>query len=204
MNKQPLKTAKTRQAIVDAFWELSAMQGMDKVTISAVCKRAGLNRGTFYVYFTDMPELIAGEEEAILADLRARMEIGIREGGFHNFELVSEQRIQDAFRLYDDKLFMLMGKNGDPNFRVLVIDEASKAIQDVFRPFANSEYIVAYLTSAFMGVLTYWHETGKQIGKMELARMIHTLVTQGLGGITDVKSVSCGDGGYGKGESFSS
>lgn len=187
MNKQPLKTAKTRQAIIDAFWELSAAQGMDKVTISAVSRRAGLNRGTFYEYFVDLPELISKEEDVIIADLRERMKSGIREGGFQNFELISEQRILDAFTLYDDKLFMLIGKNGDPNFRARVIEEASKAVREVFRPFENSEYIVAYLTSAFMGVLTYWHETGKQIGNMELAWMIHTLVTQGMGGITEVE-----------------
>ena len=52
MKKQPIQTAKTRQTMIDAFWELAAIQGIDKVTISGITKKAGLNRSTFYVYFT--------------------------------------------------------------------------------------------------------------------------------------------------------
>lgn len=40
--------------MIDAFWNLAAEQSLDKVTVSAIAKRAGVNRGTFYVYFSDV------------------------------------------------------------------------------------------------------------------------------------------------------
>ena len=54
MKKQPEKTAMTRQAIVDAFWVTAKLRGLHQVTISEITKRAGLNRGTFFVYFSDV------------------------------------------------------------------------------------------------------------------------------------------------------
>lgn len=187
MKKQPIQTAKTRQTMIDAFWELAAIQGIDKVTISGITKKAGLNRSTFYVYFTDITDLLIQAENDIITDLQERMKTAIIEGGFDNFEIISKKMV-DVFALYDDKLFMLIGKNGDPNFRAIVIDAATKMFREVFKPLENaqnSEYITAYLTSAFMGALSYWHESEKRISIMELAKIIHSLATKGLNGVID-------------------
>lgn len=187
MKKQPIQTAKTRQTMIDAFWELAAIQGIDKVTISGITKKAGLNRSTFYVYFTDITDLLIQAENDIITDLQERMKTAIIEGGFDNFEIISKKMV-DVFALYDDKLFMLIGKNGDPNFRAIVIDAATKMFREVFKPLENaqnSEYITAYLTSAFMGALSYWHESEKRISIMELAKILHSLATKGLNGMID-------------------
>ena len=187
MKKQPIQTAKTRQTMIDAFWELAAIQGIDKVTISGITKKAGLNRSTFYVYFTDITDLLIQAENDIITDLQERMRTAIIEGGFDNFEIISKKMV-DVFALYDDKLFMLIGKNGDPNFRAIVIDAATKMFREVFKPLENaqnSEYITAYLTSAFMGALSYWHESEKRISIMELAKILHSLATKGLNGVID-------------------
>lgn len=187
MKKQLIQTAKTRQTMIDAFWELAAIQGIDKVTISGITKKAGLNRSTFYVYFTDITDLLIQAENDIITDLQERMRTAIIEGGFDNFEIISKKMV-DVFALYDDKLFMLIGKNGDPNFRAIVIDKATKMFREVFKPLENaqnSEYITAYLTSAFMGALSYWHESEKRISIMELAKILHSLATKGLNGVID-------------------
>ncbi len=182
--------------IIDAFWELAAVSGIDKVTISAITKKAGLNRGTFYVYFTDMEDLLIQAENDIIAKLRERIQSTLKAGGFNNFEIISKKMV-DVFALYDDKLFMLIGKNGDPNFQALVLNEATKMFCEVFAPVENarhSEYIVTYITSAFMGLLTYWHETGKQISIIELAKIIHTLGTKGILGVIDEDALQIEEG----------
>lgn len=185
MKKQPEQTAKTRQSMIDAFWELAAKDGIDKVSISAITKKSALNRGTFYVYFADMPDLIAQAEDDIIHDLQGRMKAAIEEGGLNHSEVVS-QRMVDVFALYDDKLFLLIGKNGDPNFRAVIIDEASKMFSEVFKPLCNvqnSEYIMAYIISGVMGLLSDWHEKGKKISIAELGVIVHTMVTKGILGV---------------------
>lgn len=182
MNKQPEQTAKTRQTMIDAFWSLAVEQGLDNVTITAITRKAGLNRGTFYVYFADMPDLIAQAEDEIIEHLKARLRASIEGGGLDNFEVFTEKYL-DVLAQYDDKVFFLIGKNGDPNFRSVVIGDAVKMFREVFRPTDApiiSEHIVAYLASAGLGLLAYWHETGKRISLTELAKIFHTLATQGI------------------------
>lgn len=186
MNKQPLQTAGARQRIIDAFWELAAIQGIDRVTISATAKRAGLNRGTFYVYFADMPDLLKQIEDEIVADLKERMKIAVREGGFDDFGIASKKMLE-VFNLYDDKIFMLIGKNGDPDFRALIMEDASRMFSDMFTGHAHSDYILVYLVSAFMGLLTYWHENGKKISAADFTQIVHTLATKGIHGVLEMK-----------------
>lgn len=186
MSRQSLQTAGTRQRIIDAFWELATIQGIDRVTISATAKRAGLNRGTFYVYFADMPDLIEQVEDDIVDDLKKRMKIAVSEGGFDDFGVASK-RMLDVFNLYDDKIFMLIGKNGDPDFRDLIMEDASRMFCDMFTGHEHGDYIVAYLVSAFMGLLTYWHENEKEISAAEFTQIVHTLATKGIHGVLEMK-----------------
>lgn len=182
MNKQPERTAKTRQLMIDAFWDIAYRKGIENVTISEIAKKAGFNRGTFYVYFADMPELLAQAEEDIIKHLQNRLETVINNKQFYDLE-TAIKKFADVFAKYDDKMFLLIGKNGDPNFRSVIIEEAIKSFRKVFKTIGNkdiSEYVVAYITSAGMGLLTYWHETGKRISVEEFVKIFHSLVVNGL------------------------
>lgn len=184
MNKQPEKTAQTKRCMINAFWELAETHGMEHVTISAIMKRAGLNRGTFYVYFTDLPDLIEQAEREIIEDLQGKAKEVIQSGGIQDIQTVVEH-IMELFLRYDSKLFLLLRKNGDPNFRTFVINEFIKMFSELplFESTKNSEYIPVFIASAFMGVITYWHETGKKVNHMEVVKIVHSLVTKGISSI---------------------
>lgn len=46
-----------RERIADAFWELLECTPRSAMTVGAVVKAAGCNRGTFYYYFSDLDVL---------------------------------------------------------------------------------------------------------------------------------------------------
>lgn len=192
MKKQPEQTAHTRQALIDAFWELAEKRGIDKVTISAITKKAHLNRGTFYVYFTDINDLLEQTEEEIIQDLRLQLENSIGEGGFENYEAASEKMVY-VFTRYNEKLFLLIGKNGDPNFFARVREIAAEVFSNLLQtPKENpyKDYVIAFATSAFAGLLTYWHESGRNIGINELTAIIHATITKGVSGIISATNYS--------------
>lgn len=190
MKKQPEKTALTRQIIIDSFWELASKQGIDKVSVSAITKKANLNRGTFYVYFTDINDLIGQAEDEIIADLRERLEASICDGGFESYAVASEKMI-DVFTRYNEKLFLLIGENGDPYFMARVREIAADVFSEILKSSAEnpySDYVIAYATSVFTGLLTHWHNCGRKIGIDELTALTHGLITKGVRGcIGDAK-----------------
>lgn len=186
MNKQPEQTAKTRQSLIDAFWELAFSQGVRKVTVSAITKKAGVNRGTFYAYFIDIPELLTQIENDLIHDLQKRLISTPVNGSAADFNAISGTLIE-ILSIYDDKFFLLIGENGDPNFRRRIQEEATKKFKEVFQPILHTEqgeYIVAYLTSALLGLLTYWHSTGRKISAIELGSILYGLATTGVLGLT--------------------
>lgn len=59
------RTRYTRQTIRDTLLELMVEKGFSHVTVTEVCKRAELNRGTFYLHYLDLNDVL----DDILAEL---------------------------------------------------------------------------------------------------------------------------------------
>lgn len=182
MNKQPEKTAQTRQLLIDTFWEIAIENGIDKVTISLLTKKAGLNRSTFYVYFSDLEDLLQQAEEELLENFRMNASSLIKKGQPIDFHELSK-RVIELFPIYNDKLYCLIGKNGDPLFQASLRYEFSLVFKEIMPSsplFPYKDYIISYLSSAYIGTLVYWHESGRQISLEELIQVAHGLSLNGL------------------------
>lgn len=72
------KAARTRVALLIAGASLLASEALQKLTVAAICNRAGVAHGTFYLHFSDRNAL-AGEVLRLLADyLQAEMRAAAR------------------------------------------------------------------------------------------------------------------------------
>lgn len=188
MKKQPEKTAQTKQALVDAFWETAIRRGIQNVTINEVAKRAGFNRGTFYVYFTDINDLLYQAEDEIIQDVRHQFStIGqIERDSTKRILQTVSSKIIELFGQYDEKIFLLLGKNGDPYYVDRIREEMTALFTNILMPQTNiphMEYIAALATSAFTGLLLYWHENGRKISVAELDQIAYRTMLFGISGI---------------------
>ncbi len=55
--KNNRRTIYTKKIIKEAFLELLSEKELQKITVTDICKRADVNRGTFYNYYTDTIDL---------------------------------------------------------------------------------------------------------------------------------------------------
>ena len=55
--KTELKKAKTKAQLMDSAYWLFTHEGFHKTTIAEISKRAGLGKGTFYLYFKDKEDI---------------------------------------------------------------------------------------------------------------------------------------------------
>ena len=187
MKKQPEKTAQTKQSMIDAFWVIAKKRGLINVTVGEITKYADLNRGTFYVYFSDMKDLLAQAENEIIEDLHSKVWSVLEDKKFADIQAVSVKMIE-VFGEYDDNLFLLLGKDGDPQFLNLVRKEAATIfnalmIQKEENPY--QDYIIAYVTSAMTGLLQFWHETGKELSLAELSELAHRMTLRVMLGLKE-------------------
>jgi len=186
MNKQPEITAQTRKRLMDAFWELYREKRIEQITVGAVAKAAGLNRGTFYTYFTDIYDLLEQLEEELLSQVIEQLDARYKEVP-KSLEELSRSCAQ-VFALYDDKIYILLSEKGDPAFELklkkklrgnVALVQGLPATEEIF------DYLVTFVVSSLSGLISFWYETGKKMKTENLLELIQTLMTTGILGYTN-------------------
>ena len=184
MNKQPEVTARTKKRMTDAFWELALETDVRSVTVSAITKKAGINRSTFYAHFLDVYDLLDQVEDGLLSQLKLRLQEKLDGPGFRDFESFTRASAE-IFSELGEPIFFLLGEKGDPAFRPKtqkVMQAAVFKLAGIPEDLPDRDYVGAYGISAVLGLLSHWHETGKEKSPEELLPIVQTLLGYGLFG----------------------
>ena len=70
-SKADRRTRYTKKAIRDAYIELLYETDPAKVTVTEVCRRADINRGTFYLHYEDLPRVMEELEDEVYDEIIA-------------------------------------------------------------------------------------------------------------------------------------
>lgn len=58
MNRQEMKYQNTDDEIKNAFIELTKEKSPNKITVTEICSKTNMNRGTFYIHYESVPQLM--------------------------------------------------------------------------------------------------------------------------------------------------
>lgn len=181
MRKQPQITERTRELFIEAFWILYRDSPVEQIKIGELSAKAGYNRSTFYEYFTDIYDLLHQAEDELIEEFK-RNAIAKFPDGINNLSNESIIRaIVEIFDLLGDRLFLIIGENGDPSFQ----DKLRKQVKPFLQLMSGknigkySDYVSTYSFSGAMGILRYWHENGQDISKEEIIALLVNLITKG-------------------------
>lgn len=164
----------SRAAVYHALIELMAEKGIGAFSVTELCSRAGINRGTFYNHWKSIDELLFEYEDELLEGLelhvrdfptldRAMME-QLLEEGTPAPEFVA---CFDFFREKADFIFAALASDFDRRFysklRSFLADSFLKNIikdRVDYQDEADADYFAWYLSYAFLGVVTRWALNG--------------------------------------------
>lgn len=114
MKKQPEITDATREAFVNAFFQLAKKKNINQITIREITSLAGYNRTTFYRYFEDIYALVAYAEDDFLEETAQALE------GCEADEPVSERKffevVISSFRKREDRVTVLLSEQNRSHF----------------------------------------------------------------------------------------
>ena len=57
----------TKKAIMDCFLNMLKRKNIDRVTVTDICEECGINRNTFYYYFSDIYDVL---DSVLIEDLK--------------------------------------------------------------------------------------------------------------------------------------
>ncbi|MCD7746664.1 MAG: TetR/AcrR family transcriptional regulator [Lachnospiraceae bacterium] len=191
MKKQSETTRRTRRIFIDAFWTLVKEKPISKIAVNELTRRTSYNRGTFYEYFIDIDDLVANAEADLLDELKQAIRQVMPESGSGNMihQMASERAdslktlFQIVFNAMNEKIYLLLGPNGDSAFFPKVKSELLPLVEDYLPLPADSpyfDYLLDYINSAMFSILQLWNERGKDLPAEEVSALMQNLVLRGL------------------------
>lgn len=180
MNKQPELTAQTRQNLMDAFWQIYTVKRIETITVKEIAAKAGYHRGTFYEYFTDVYQILDEIENSIIPTVEELPAFPMPSGDYFGVPL---ENFIELYEKHSKYYCVLLGENGDPAFASKLKSQIKTSLLSFFERFLKSsielDYMLEYVLSAMVGVMSYWFRQNQNISKMQLMQLIRSLSEQG-------------------------
>lgn len=170
----------TKKLISETFVELLSNKPFDRITIKDIVDACGINRNTFYYYYSDIYDLL---EEIFKKELNEIV------GGERNTSSYIEGLIKVANVAYSHKKLIgnicssrsyeylenYMYKSCKP----IMIDVVTNAAQGLDVPDEDIEFIASFYEYAWIGVISEWFRTGMRESPAKIAGQLW-LVMDGI------------------------
>lgn len=188
--KMDRRQVRTKQLMRKALMELIEEKGMEGITVTDISNSANINRGTFYLHYRDVSDMLDQIKDEVFEDLRKLMVqvdfIELMSYAAKNETYPKAIRIFEAFSRNADFLKVICGPKGDPSYP-LRFKELMKS--HFFNKLAVNlpkeripvpyEYLMDYISSAHLGVVLHWVETGMKESPEEIATIMTHLINHG-------------------------
>lgn len=153
------RSQETKERFKKAFFALYAEKKIEKITIKEVADLAGFNRGTFYLYYKSIYDLLQKSEQELLDDFAKMIDFNVQ---FY-FGLIDapDESMQPNSLEHTEYIRILNGENGDPRFKSrmknIIKDTYRKHIsQDNSVRVSKFEYLLEYVVEANISIFQYW------------------------------------------------
>lgn len=177
---------RTKKLIKRTMIELMQEKEVQNITVTDICNRADLNRGTFYTYHQDVFSLVSEIENEILdevtkiLDNAAQSRLGNSKIKERNLMV---RQILECFSRHRDVIKIVFGDRGYITFqqklKSLFITKFSQIIGMSNTVFEDHDgYLAVYITSGMIGIIQEWIQTGFQKSPEEIANIMMDIKTR--------------------------
>lgn len=182
MAKRPDKTAQTKADFKEAFWRLYAKRPMEKITVGQVCELAGYNRGTFYLHFRDLYDVLETIEDDLLDGMTDCVDSCMRRLRVDSGKLSCIAACKDVVLYYERNksyISVLLGEDGDPSFVFRLKDDLKPLWReyviapDSERTEREIDLLLEYTLSGTLFMISRWLSNPGQLSARELAHLVY-------------------------------
>ena len=180
------RVRKTRRQLRECLITLLKEKKVQDITVRELTDMADLNRGTFYLHYKDVLDLLEKTEAELQEDFNQLV--------CKHDAVDLKQRPSVIFNeiyslVYDnaDLIEILLGENGDLNFvnrlKQLIREKCLKDWMEVFRSgnAAAFDAFFSFIVSGCIGLVQYWLQTGLKETPEQMAKLTEHIITKGIG-----------------------
>lgn len=179
------RVRKTRQQLRHCLAVLLKEKKIQDITVREITEMADLNRGTFYLHYKDVFDLL----DTVELDLLDTLDETLQKYQAYDLQQKPSMIFADLFVCVQENAEMvniLLGENGDLNFvnqiKSRVREKCLKDWMELFRSQDSQLFdaVYAYIVSGFLGLVTYWLQNGMKESPDKLAEIAQQIMLTGI------------------------
>lgn len=182
--KEDRRVRRTKKLLTQALTQLLQEKQINEITVKELTDLADMNRGTFYLYYKDMFDMLEKIEDGMFEALDAIVSL-------HEHDDVSQQTkpiLLDLFRFIEDNQEMcrvLLSPHGDMNFlhrlNEVVREKCLKAWPDIRKEKgeADFDYHYSFVVFGCAGIIRAWVNRNCPESAEKMAEMAYGMILRG-------------------------
>jgi len=176
---------KTKDLLKETLTELMEEKELRNISVRELTERANINRGTFYLHFQDIYDMIDQFEDEIISSLLSIIE---KNSPISADYYILPVLLQVVEYLYKDMRFCkaLLGKNGDSNFLSKLKTPMMKQARSSFPHFQKKydetfvRFLTVFIVSGGAGVFQEWFNEGCKVPLRSVIAPCEIMITSGI------------------------
>lgn len=182
--KEDRRVRRTKKLLTQALTQLLQEKQINEITVKELTDLADMNRGTFYLYYKDMFDMLEKIEDGMFEALDAIVSL-------HEHDDVSQQTkpiLLDLFRFIQDNQEMcrvLLSPHGDMNFlhrlNEVVREKCLKAWPNIRKEKgeADFDYHYSFVVFGCAGIIRAWVNRNCSESAEKMAGMAYGMILRG-------------------------
>ena len=163
----------------------------EKITVKDITTRARINRGTFYIHYLDKYDLMKQMQEKVIEEMTQAVRNNILDIANKKDTMTHPINGVSAVFKYvetNEKIFSAMlGQQGDLSFQSTIKDfmwkkffnEQSDLLFDENESLVPKNILIAYISSAHLGVIQQWLNSGMKKSPEKMAKIFFKISIEG-------------------------
>ena len=176
--KVDIRVQKTKERLKSTLLTLLKEKGIDRISISEICRASGINRNTFYQHYSDIRDLLSEVEGEFMESLFSFLTI--------NGDSIKSVRdimtlLLETIKQNQDMCLLLFSDNGDKNFlRNILMFALPSAVDNWVKELGMNEkdatVLYYYVMGGAVNVIELWMKDKLSATLDEVADKLNSLV----------------------------
>lgn len=168
----------TKALLKEALVELLKEYHISKISVTALCDAADVNRSTFYAHYTDQFDLLRQVEDDVIKNLKSFLEQHVDDR-----MPITEQNLKGILeyaKANADLFAMLLGEHGDHAFHNNLMELVKLIPFQYSAEEGKKEYLLAFAINGCISVLHKWLVEEREETPEEMANLVLKVIYHGF------------------------
>ena len=177
--KEDRRVRRTRKLLVQALTELLQQKQANEITVRELTERADMNRGTFYLYYRDIPDMLEKIREEMFERLNGI--IALHEN--QDVAVQTKPILLELFRFIQENQELcrvMLSPNGDMSFlhqlNEVLREKCLMLVQETERDTDDFDYRYSYVVFGCAGMIRAWVNRNCPEKPEQMADMMNRMI----------------------------